>query len=93
MSMNSTPSLLSTNSALTDEEFKELNKIKSLYEREGVRILTYDELIAGISFTLKYISGEMFRSYGHVFSTPGTFEIRKSIGLRSFESKIGGLTI
>ena len=80
-------------SGLTDEEFRELNKIKSLYEREGVRILTYDELIARISFTLKYISGEMFRSYGHVFSTPDTFEIRKSIVLRSFESQIGGLTI
>jgi hypothetical protein len=80
-------------SSLTNEELKELSKVKSLYEKEGIRILTYDELIAKISFTLKYISGEMFRSYGHVFSTSDTFEIRKSIVLRSFVSLIGGLTI
>lgn len=73
--------------------YREHRELFNRFVEEGIRILTYDELIAKISFTLKYISGEMFRSYGHVFSTPDTFEIRKSIVLRSFVSLIGGLTI
>ena len=77
----------------TNEKLKELNKIRSLYEKGGIRILTYDELIAKISFTLKYVSGEMFRSYRHVFLTQDMFEIKKPIVLRSFVSLIGGLRI
>ena len=33
-------------SSPTNKELKELSKIKSLCEKEGIRILIYDELIA-----------------------------------------------
>lgn len=84
--------ILIISSIITSKELKELNRIKSLYEKEGIRILTYDELIMRMSLALKYISGAEFRSYNPVFFTPGVFEINKPIALRSFVPLIGGLT-
>lgn len=92
-SINGIRVILIIASSLTVEELKELNRIRSLYEKEGIRVLTYDELITKISLTLKYISGKMFRSYKHVLLTPDMFEINKSIVLRGFVSLVGGLAI
>jgi len=85
--------ILIISSGLTPEELKELNKIRSIYEKEGIRILTYDELIMKISLALKYVSGEGFRSYNYVLLAPDIFEINRPITLRSFVSLIGGFAV
>ena len=92
-SINEIRGILIISSDLTPKELKELNKIRSLYEKESIKILTYDELVMKISLALRYISGEEFRSHNHVFLTPDVFEISRPVTLRSFVSLIGGLTI
>jgi len=92
-SINEIQGILIISSDLSLKELKELNKIRSLYEKESIKILTYDELIMKISLALKYISGEEFRSHNHVLLTPDIFEISRPITLRSFVSLVGGLAI
>jgi len=81
--------IISSFSYLDSVAREELSKIRSLYEKEGIEILTYDELVIKISFMLKYVSGEMFRVFKYVLMTPDVFKIEKPIFLRSFVSLIG----
>ena len=81
--------IISSFSDLDSVAREELDKIRSIYEKEGIEISTYDELIIKISFMLKYISGEMFRVFKYILMTSDVFKIEKPVFLRSFVSLIG----